>query len=307
MRNAARLQEQEAEFQYRAALKQQDVAIDLQMNERAKLWEIEKMELRSRGDFAREEQARQRKLDSYDNALQQIDKEVLAGRMTEQEAYPLRLKYEMNKVGVDAPTSLLPAGGEDERYGVQPYWMRGRVAPEGTSERQLYEAKMAQQISGERRGTVPYYLDPTFVGGNPEAARQAQEARGIFLSDEEFESIRAGAAELPLVGKQLDVGVRTKEGVAPVGEGRIRVISPEGQTGTILESDLGLPEYKDFTVIGGEAEGTPETVLPPTTEDVVRQLEAGEAKFYKPSLRTFATMSPLRLLMERRKAKKLVK
>jgi len=204
-----RLQAQQREFEYRAAIRQQDMSIDLQMQERSKLWEIEKMQLRSQIDFQREEQLRQRKLDSIDSALQQIDKEVLAGRITEQEAYPIKLKYQMNKMGVDTPTPLLPPGEEGDRYGVQPYWMKGREAPEGTPERQLYEAKMAEGISGERRGTVPYYLDPTFVGNYPEAARQAQEARGIFLSDEEFsdltrgaepmEAIPTGRAEMPTV------------------------------------------------------------------------------------------------------------
>ena len=208
MAAAARLREKQMDMEYRTALAQQDRAIDLQMNERAKLWEIQKMELRSQTDFAREEQARQRKLDSYDNALQQIDKEVLAGRMTEQEAYPLKLKYEMNKMGVDAPTSLLPTGDEEDKYGVRPYYLEPefeRDYPE------LAEAKKKEVISGQRRGTVPYYLDPEYIRTNPAAARQAQEARGIFLSDEEFDDLTGTPTELPLGDKQLDVGVQVEE------------------------------------------------------------------------------------------------
>ncbi len=222
----ARKQEIQEQRQYQQSVKQLDTQLDLEMYERSKRWEIDKMQLRSQVDFQREEQQRQRKLDSFDSALQQIDKEVLAGRMTEQEAYPLKLKYQMNKMGVDAPVSLLPTGDEEEGFGVKPYWMRGRGAPEGTPERQLYEAKMGQQISGERRGVVPYYLDPVFIGNYPEAARQAQEARGIFLSDEEFESIKRGTTELPLAGKELDVGVRTKvqAGVSPLSAAVARQI-----------------------------------------------------------------------------------
>lgn len=242
MANAARLREKQMDMEYRTALAQQDRAIDLQMNERAKLWEIQKMELRSQIDFQREEQLRQRKLDSIDSAIQQIDKEVLAGRISEQEAYPIKQKLELNKVGVSVPVSAFP-GDEEERYGVRPYWMRGRDAPEGTPERQLYEAKMAEQISGERRGVVPYYLDPTFIGNYPEAARQAQEARGIFLSDEEFNAL----TQKPMGTKELDVGVQTE---VPIGDGRIRVISPEGQTGTILESELQDYINQGFTIIG---------------------------------------------------------
>lgn len=291
----ARKEEQQAEFEYRTALRQQDMAIDLEMNQRAKLWEIDKMQLRSQMDFQREEQQRQRKLDSADNAIQQIDKEVLAGRMTEQEAYPLKLKCELDKLGVDTPTPLLPTGDEEEKFGVKPYWMRGQDAPEGTPERQLYEAKMAEQISGERRGVVPYYLDPAFIGNYPEAARQAQEAGGIFLSDEEFNALRKG----PRVEAVPEPTVAGEEGE------RVRVVSPNGETGSILRSEITEYRAAGFEIIDDTLEGTPETVLPPAPEDIIKQLEAGEAKFYKPSLGTFATMSPLRALMEWRKAKKL--
>lgn len=294
-RRQEKLQKIQMEFDYRQTLRQQDMALDLQMQERAKLWEIDKMQLRSQIDFQREEQKRQRKLDSIDSALQQIDKEVLAGRITEQEAYPIKQKLELSKSGVNISVSAFP-GDEEDRYGVRPYWMRGQEAPEGTPERQLYEAKMAEGISGERRGVVPYYLDPQFISTYPEAARQSQEARGIFLSDEEFSNLAGvGAEALP------------EPTVAGAEGERVRVVSPNGETGSILRGEI--PEYRaaGFEILEGETEEAPETVLPPTSEDIVKQLEAGETKFRKPSLRTFATMSPLRALMERWKAKKIVR
>lgn len=116
----ARKQEIQASFQYKTAMRQQDMAIDLQMSERAKMWEIEKMELRSRMDFQREEQQRQRKLDSADNAIQQIDKEVLAGRMTEQEAYPIKQKLEISKLGVNIPMGAF----EGKEEAGLPWYMR---------------------------------------------------------------------------------------------------------------------------------------------------------------------------------------
>ena len=202
-----RLQAQQREFEYRTAIRQQDLTIDLQMQERAKLWEIQKMELRSQVDFQREEQQRQRKLDSLDSAIQQIDKEVLAGRITEQEAYPIKQKLELNKLGVSVPISAF-RGDEADRYGVRPYYLEPefeRDYPE------LAEAKKREVISGQRRGTIPYYLDPAYIRTNPAAARQAQEARGIFLSDEEFDSLKSGEGQMPLGDKQLDVGVRIEQ------------------------------------------------------------------------------------------------
>ena len=208
----SRKEEMQMQMQYQQNMKMLDAQLDLEMYERSKRWEIDKMELRSRMDFERVEQIRQRKLDSIDSAIQQIDKEVLAGRMTEQEAYPLKLKYEVNKMGVDIPTSLLPVGDEEEDgFGVKPYWMRGRDAPEGTPERQLYEAKMAEQISGERRGTVPWDLDPRYI--RTAAAEESRVNRGIFLEPEDIdEFLGMETAELPLTDKQLNVGVRA-EGV----------------------------------------------------------------------------------------------
>ena len=244
-RKQEEIQKMQMEFDYRQSLRQQDMQIDLQMQERSKLWEIQKMELRSQIDFQREEQLRQRKLDSIDSAIQQIDKEVLAGRITEQEAYPIKQKLEISKTGVSVPVSAFPGDGE-ERYGVRPYYLEPefeRDYPE------LAEAKRKEVISGQRRGTIPYYLDPTFIGNYPEAARQAQEARGIFLSDEEFDSLKSGVGQMPLGDKQLDVGTRVEE-EAPVGEGRIRVMSPEGQTGTILESERQDYINQGFTVLG---------------------------------------------------------
>lgn len=68
-----RQEAQQREFEYRTAIRQQDMAIDLQMQERAKLWEINKMELRSRLDFEREEKKRQRVLDELDAATKYIN------------------------------------------------------------------------------------------------------------------------------------------------------------------------------------------------------------------------------------------
>lgn len=214
---AERLQIQQEEFEYKTALRQQDIAIDLQMNERAKLWEIQKMELRSQIDFQREEQQRQRKLDSLDSAIQQIDKEVLAGRITEKEAYPIKQKLEISKTGVSVPISAFQDDEDEDKFGVQPYWMRGREAPEGTPERQLYESKMAQTISGERTGTVPWDLDPRYI--RTAAAEESRVNRGIFLEPEDIsEFIGARGAGLPLDDKELDVGVRVEGGAEPTAE-----------------------------------------------------------------------------------------
>ena len=228
-------QKMQMEFDYRQSLRQQDMAIDLQMQERSKLWEIQKMELRSQVDFQREEQARQRKLDSYDNALQQIDKEVLAGRMTEQEAYPLKLKYEMEKMGVDAPVSLLPGREEEDRFGVRPYY----TDPEFERDFPELAAAKKRDVTEGRAGTVPYHLSPEFLRTlPPSTAQEMLENKGIFFdNDEQFEEWLVNLegdtpTELPLGDKQLDVGVRTEQPeLIFKGYGRERIA--EAQVGTL--------------------------------------------------------------------------
>ncbi len=206
-----------------------DAQLDLEMYERSKRWEIDKMQLRSQIDFQREEQSRQRKLDSYDSALTQIDKEVQSGTMTEKEAEPYKLKINLNKQGVNVSVSEIRRQQDEDRFGVDPYWMRGKDAPEGTPERELYESKLQQEISGQRAGTIPYYFEPSFISTYPEAARQAQEARGLFLSDEEFESLKVEAPNVPLANKQLDIGVRVKPqtGVSTLSAAMARQILAE--------------------------------------------------------------------------------
>lgn len=224
-RRTEALEQMQLDFDYKKALREQDMAIDLEAEQRAKLWQIEKMELASRADFMREEQARQRKLDGLDSAIQQLDKEVQAGRMTEEEAYPYKLKLELAKSGVNVPIEDI-RGDEDGRFGVAPHWMRGEDAPIGSPERNLYEAEMKRRIEG-RTGTVPWDLAPDNI--STPMARASREAREMYIEDfmdagEKMEYEISGIVPTRFQGaettgalladKSLDIGVRT-EGVTP--------------------------------------------------------------------------------------------
>ena len=258
-RKQEEVQKMQMEFDYRQSLRQQDMQIDLQMQERSKLWEIQKMELRSQIDFQREEQLRQRKLDSIDSAIQQIDKEVLAGRITEQEAYPIKQKLEISKTGVSVPVSAFP-GDEEERYGMPPWYTspEWKDTPEGIAAREkafpgddedrygvrpyytdpeferdfpeLAAAKKRDVTEG-RAGTVPYHLSPEFLRTlPPSTAQEMLENKGIFFdSDEEFETWWVNLegdtpTELPLGDKQLDMGIRVEGEEKTLNETQARLI-----------------------------------------------------------------------------------
>jgi len=181
----SQLQLERAKFQHMAGF---------EAEKRAKLWEIEKMQMRSQFDFMRKEEQRARKLKDIDNSLAAIDKEVEAGRISKKEAYPIKLKLEVSKSGVDLPSTLLK-DSSTERYGVQPYWMRGKDAPPGTPERKLYEAQIAQKTMGERGGTVPWYLTPKYV--DTPAGVSAQMENNIFLEDAERQRMAVGMTTKP--------------------------------------------------------------------------------------------------------------
>ncbi len=291
-----RLQAQQREFEYRTAIRQQDLTIDLQMQERAKLWEIQKMELRSQVDFQREEQQRQRKLDGYDNVDAELDKQIQAGQMNEEEAKSFRIKNDLARQGMNVSISdirrLQEEEKEEERYGVQPYWMRGQEAQEGTPGRQLYEAKMAEGISGQRTGTVPWDLNPQYI--RTAAAEESRVNRGIFLEPEDIdEFLRTGAAQLPLADKQLDVGVQadvqggTRGGVQ---EGEVPVISPTGEQGTIPFEDLEEALAEGYTRVTEEPLPKPQITR--------EQAEKRYKKYKYPSLKRFFTQSPLKTAVE---------
>lgn len=76
---------QESDQQYREAIREQDLAIDLQMQERSKLWEIEKMEMRSRMDFEREERTRQKKLAEKEAKVNALENAFKNGQIGEED------------------------------------------------------------------------------------------------------------------------------------------------------------------------------------------------------------------------------
>ena len=210
------------EIDYKTNLKQQDMALDLEMQQRSRMWEVDKMELRSQIDFQREEQLRQRKLDSYDNVDSQLDKEVQAGRMTEKQTEPYRLKNDLARQGMNISVSeITRQQDEGERFGMPPYWEEyfGEEF-EGTPERKFAEAKRRDVIEG-RTGTIPIHLDPNWLRANRSIAMQVLESRGILLEEDEIDTWIEAASkettELPLGDKQLDIGVRV-EGKAGLPE-----------------------------------------------------------------------------------------
>jgi len=147
----------------------------------------------------------------------------LAGRITEQEAYPIKQKLELNKMGVNVNVSAFP-GDEDaeDRYGVRPYY----TDPEFERDFPELAAAKKRDVTEGRAGTIPYHLSPEFLRTLPPSTSQEMfENKGIFFdSDEDFEAwlvnlegatptpkvVGRDASDLPLGDKQLDMGVRTE-------------------------------------------------------------------------------------------------
>ena len=77
---------------------------ELEAENRARLWEIEKMEIRSRLDFEREEKLRQRKLDEIESAVKQIDE---TDWIPEEKKEQYKEMLYMKKLGVTVPARMV--------------------------------------------------------------------------------------------------------------------------------------------------------------------------------------------------------
>jgi len=193
--------------------------------QRSREWEIEKMSLRSQADFARDEAKREQRLSSIDKKLMQLEKEKDAGRFSNDDtAFANAVTYwkaqkDFIETGTRAPTvpweqhpMMYQTEGaiaerEDEQFGIPPYWMQGKEAPEGSPERQLYETKLQQGISGQRGGTVPWDLRPESI--NDPIAKASRENRGIYLEDYTAPEVEQ---QQQITAPQYKIGQTVKKG-----------------------------------------------------------------------------------------------
>lgn len=97
-------QMQEEKERRRAAIAMQ---MDLEGEQRARSWELDKMEMASRMDYQRQETKRQTELDNADKAMMAIDKEVASGRYSKDDPaiQKARFDVEMQKYNIDVRLS----------------------------------------------------------------------------------------------------------------------------------------------------------------------------------------------------------
>ena len=116
---------------YQESQKQQDFEIDMYMAQRAKLWEIEKMEMRSRTDFEHEERSRQKKLAEKDAKLDALESAYKNGQINEddyqqavlqtQSEIPFYIQSQISKrVGAEStPSPTRQLGDINAQYELQ--------------------------------------------------------------------------------------------------------------------------------------------------------------------------------------------
>lgn len=156
----ARLAQQQEHEKQMTAFRAQ---LDLQASMRSQQWEVEKMEIRSRLDFEREEKERMRRLDDIDSALRQIDREVESGRITEVQANTLKFNQEMKRYGTAPPVSLIkPPAEERERY----------ISP--SQRMAAYKALQTKELR------EPTWLERLLPGGKGELTEEEQYYRELF-------------------------------------------------------------------------------------------------------------------------------
>lgn len=191
-RELQRIQHEKEMAKFRAQM-------DLEAAMQAHRWELEKMQVRSRLDFERQERERMRKLDDIDNALRQIDREVEAGRISEKQANVLRFNQEMKRYGAAPPVSLIrPPTPERPRYVTpsqqmaayrllqgeefeEPSWYEKPFGLGKLTEEELFYKEMLERIArGEP--TAPGIPAGTISTGLP-----------IVRNDADFDALPSGA------------------------------------------------------------------------------------------------------------------
>jgi hypothetical protein len=216
MRGASRLQEMQLQMQHQQALKQQDMAMDLQMNEASKLWEIEKMQLRSQGDFAREERKRMRALDEYDAAVKYIDESdyfddaqkeglkfkakfrLLNQGVTDRSIFPEMYERQPTAERPPSPTQRISAMKmlETEQY-QEPDWLQ-RLLPFGKGELSEQDVVQKQILEGIVAGK------PNVPGGTiaPDVPKTDYQIGEILIRDGIQYKVTGFAADgMPMIEK----------------------------------------------------------------------------------------------------------
>lgn len=101
-------------------------------------------------------------------------------------------------------------------------------------------AKIEMRVLGQT-GVIPLPESPQ---SDLSLSRQASEIEAAYelqgYTPQDLQEVGLDPVDFPAVGRE-DIG-----NLPPVPAGRVRVISPDGQTGTLAEEDLLLDEYKDY-------------------------------------------------------------
>ena len=169
----ARKQEIQEQRAYQQNMKALDATLDLEMYERSKRWEIEKMQMRSQVDFQREEQKRLRVLDQYEASIKYIeDSDLFDERQKEGLIFKAKIKALGQRVtGIDK--ILFPT---------EPTARQVTPTQRVTAMRRLREDEALQE---------PTWLQAWLPGGKGELSED------VLREKELLESIAAGQYEAP--------------------------------------------------------------------------------------------------------------
>ena len=225
----------------REQVRAQQMAAQQQARQAALEWEQQKMMLNSQQDFAHEMRMRQAGLEAEARAQEwQVEKMELASRMDfeqdEQERLRHKAEYVAGRDTLDKKKDEMP-DGEYERASFE---LASIYAPKGVTEAvdKIGYKEEKQSPNIQRRKELEAVVGPEF--GRAMSLQELEEEVGIDgLSTEELTELGLDPADFP------DAGSET-ENLPPVPVGRVRVVSPDGQTGTLTEEELLLDEYKDF-------------------------------------------------------------
>lgn len=180
---ARTMQQRLIQMEHEKEMTQFRAQLDLQASMRSQQWELEKMEIRSRTDFAREESGRQQKLAEKQSRLDALERAFKEGQISEEDYQNAHLQE-----STDVPFYTYAKQAE-------------RAAATTAARQDPVKQYIAQMLAEEQPGAAP---------------------------------------------------------TAPATTGRIRVVSPQGQSGTIEAAEWPTYQAQGFRLLSSTKPESPE-------------------------------------------------
>jgi len=222
--------------QAEAAKRQQEIAFQQQAQEAAKQWELQKMLLNSQQEFAHEQRMRQVQLEAEARAHEwEIQKMEIRSKMDFEQSEKER---QQKIASINAQLTQLDKA---EKSGMFDKDLMANTRLE-------LELEKANAVAGNQANTtqIPSKARNQMTLSQTRQQLEALVGGGDFAKEFSFQELVDQARQVNPEATRNILGEKPPQ---LTGE-QVRVISPEGITGTLDKAELDLPQYQGYTILG---------------------------------------------------------